>query len=299
MTDPVTSLVAGHRVRCVGEVMTDVVAHLPADLAFGSDTRASVRLTGGGAAANTAAWLAAEGVAVSLVARVGDDAAGRALVDDLARRGVAVDDVVTDHDAATGACLVLVDPHGERTMVPDAGANVNLRHLGVRPGDHLHVSAYALFHDDVRAALTPELDAARAAGHTVSIDVASAAPLRQLGPDVVRRWCAGALVLANLDEAHVLTGRGDPGDAALELASWGRAAVVKAGRDGAWTAERDTAERVPVARAVATPVDTTGAGDAFAAGLLAALLQGAPLPGAALAAHATAQQAISRIGARP
>ena len=204
-----------------------------------------------------------------------------------------------DGESATGACLVLVDPHGERTMVPDAGANVNLRHLGVRPGDHLHVSAYALFHDDVRVALVPELDAARAARHTVSIDVASAAPLRHLGPDVVRGWCAGALVLANLDEAHVLTGRGDPADAALELASWGRAAVVKTGRDGAWAAAGGVVERVPVARAVSAPVDTTGAGDAFAAGLLAALLQGATLPAAAFAGHATAQQAITRIGARP
>lgn len=292
-------LVAGDRVRCVGEVMTDVVAHLPGTLAIGSDTRASVRLTGGGAAANTAAWLAAEGVPVTLVARVGDDAAGRALVADLADRGVTVDDVEVDPDLATGACLVLVDGHGERTMVPDAGANAGLRATGWRPGEHLHVSAYALFHDDVRTPLGADLAAARGAGLTVSIDVASAAPLRQLGPDLVRGWCEGALVLANLDEAHVLTGRGDPGDAALELAGWGRAAVVKAGRDGAWTAVADTVERVPVARAVVAPVDTTGAGDAFAAGLLAALLHGATLPDAARAGHATAQQAITRIGARP
>ena len=289
--------VAGDRVRCVGELLTDVVAHLPESLAVASDTRASVRLTGGGAAANTAAWLAELGVPVALAARVGDDAAGRALVDDLARRGVEVDGIEVDPTAPTGACLVLVDVHGERTMVPDAGANLGLSTTGWRPGEHLHLSAYALFHAEVHDLVLAESAAAREQGATVSIDVASAAPLRQLGPDVVRAWCAGAVVLANIDEAHVLTGRGDPGAAALELASWGRAAVVKAGRDGAWVALDDVLTRVAVPETV-VPVDSTGAGDAFAAGFLAAVLQGATLVDAAAAGHTTAARVITRIGAR-
>ena len=290
-------LVAGGSVCCVGEVMTDVVAHLPASLAAASDTRASVRLTGGGAAANTASWLAALGVPVALVARVGDDAAGRALVDDLARRGVDVGGIEVDADLPTGACLVMVDVEGERTMVPDAGANVALV-LGAPFVGHVHLSAYALFHDGVQERVLAAAAAARAAGATVSIDVASAAPLRASGPDVVRAWCDDALVLANLDEAHVLTGRGDPGDAALELATWGRAAVVKAGRDGAFVAVDDTVERVPVAEVV-VPVDSTGAGDAFAAGLLAASVRGATLVDAVAAGHTAAAQVITRLGARP
>lgn len=290
--------VTGNRVRCVGEVMTDVVAHLPGSLEVASDTRASVRLTGGGAAANTAAWLAELGVPVALAARVGDDAAGRALIDDLARRGVTVDAVQVDPERPTGACLVLVDVAGERTMVPDAGANLGLTGIAWQPGEHLHLSAYALFHAEVRDVVLAEVVAARTAGATVSIDVASAAPLRQVGPAVVRTWCDGALVLANLDEAHVLTGRGDPAAAALELATWGRAAVVKAGRDGAWVAVDDVVERVPVPRAV-VPVDSTGAGDAFAAGFLAASLRGATLRDAAAAGHDTAARVITRVGARP
>ncbi|MHA3702660.1 carbohydrate kinase family protein [Jatrophihabitans sp. YIM 134969] len=292
-------LVAGDRVRCVGELLTDVVAHLPENLAVASDTRASVRLTGGGAAANCAAWLAELGVPVALAARVGDDAAGRALLDDLARRGVDVGSVGMDPTRPTGACLVLVDAHGERTMVPDAGANLALTGTGHRTGEHLHLSAYALFHDGVRDLVLEETAVARAAGATVSIDVASAAPLRQFGPDTVRGWCADALVLANLDEAHVLTGRGHAAAAALELARWGRAAVVKCGRDGAYVARDDTVERVPVPRTVEAVIDTTGAGDAFAAGLLAALMQGATLLAATASAHEVAREAITRVGARP
>lgn len=292
-------LVAGDRVRCVGELMTDVVAHLPASLAVASDTRAQVRLTGGGAAANTAAWLAELGVPVSLVARVGDDVAGRALVDDLAARGVSVDDVQVDPSLPTGACLVLVDAGGERTMVPDAGANVALSALPSLPREHLHVSAYALFHEPVRPVVLAGMAHALSQGATVSLDVASSAPLRSTGRDVIRGWCTGALVLANLDEAHVLTGRGDPADAALELATWGRAAIVKSGRDGAWIAVDDTVERVVVPTTVVTPVDTTGAGDAFAAGLLAALVQGATVTAAIATGHGVAARAIARVGARP
>lgn len=293
-----TPLVRGDRVRCVGELMADVVAHLPVELAVGSDTRATVRLTGGGAGANTAAWLAALGIRVALTARVGDDVAGRALVADLAESGVDVADVAVAPDTPTGTCLVLVDPHGERTMVPDAGANAALAGVAWSPGEHLHVSAYALFHAGVREPVLDAVAAARAGGATVSLDLASSAPLRSLGPDVVRGWCADTLVLANLDEAHVVTGRGDPAAAALELASWGRAAVVKAGRDGAWCAADDVVERVPVP-AVVTPVDTTGAGDAFAAGLLAALAGGATLSVAVNNGHAVAARVIQRVGARP
>ena len=76
------------RVVCVGDLMVDVHARLPGPLALGSDTPAPIAFTGGGSAANTAAWLARGGCAATFVGRVGDDAFGRHAVDELHAAGV-------------------------------------------------------------------------------------------------------------------------------------------------------------------------------------------------------------------
>lgn len=136
-------------VICLGDVMTDVVARLPRELAHGSDTPAPVAVSGGGSAANTAAWLAEAGCAAVLVARVGDDPAGTAARVALEAAGVRAHRAV-DPGRPTGTCIVLVSPDGERTMIPDAGANAaltaaNLPEAQFAPGRHLHVSGYALF----------------------------------------------------------------------------------------------------------------------------------------------------------
>ncbi len=102
--------------------------------------------TAGGAGANTAAWLAARGVDVTLVARVGDDAAGRAAVAELAAAGVRPA-VAVDPDAPTATVVVLVGPGGERTMLSDRGAAARLSPADLPPldgVDHLHLSGYVL-----------------------------------------------------------------------------------------------------------------------------------------------------------
>ncbi len=275
----------------MGDVMTDVLALLPGPLAAGSDTPARVRTSGGGAAANTAAWLAELGVPVRLTARVGDDLAGRAAMASLA--GVILD-VEVDRDLPTGTVVVLVDPDGERTMVPDAGANAALTRVQVRPGEHLHVSGYALFHPTVR----PVVLAAMACASTVSLDLASASPLSALSGDEVRSWCAGATVFANADEARVLTGCADPDRSAAVLSRWCRVAVVKDGPRGAVVGEAGAVTRTPVPERL-TPVDSTGAGDAFAAGFLAARLSGDEPTAAVVRAHRVAARVLTQIGARP
>src|SRR5579875_2902996 len=113
---------------CVGDVMVDVIAQLPTPLAHGSDTPAPVAFVGGGAAANVAAWAVAAGSTATLVARVGDDPAGEDVLEGLRAAGVSLA-VDIDPHRATGCCIVLVDPSGERTMVPSNGANAGLGEL--------------------------------------------------------------------------------------------------------------------------------------------------------------------------
>lgn len=289
----------------VGDLMLDVVAAAAAPLAHASDTEAQVRWTGGGAAANVAAWLAEQDVGVALVARAGDDVAGRGAVAELREAGVDVH-VAIDDARATGTCVVVIGADGERTMLPDRGANLALAPDDLpaelfAPGNHLHLSGYVLLHDGPRAAGLCAIDHAQEAGMTISIDPASAAPLRDCGIDRVLDWIAGAdVLLPNLDEARVLTGVEAPEAAARALAAGAdaREVVVTLGAAGALWTDGEQVVRVTAPRVEAV-VDTTGAGDAFAAGWLAAR-RGRATPAAALdAACALGSRAVSRAGARP
>jgi sugar/nucleoside kinase (ribokinase family) len=248
----------------LGDLMVDVVARIADPLAHGSDTPARISVQGGGSAANTAAWAASIGTEVALVCRVGDDERGLATL-----RGVDVHAAV-DREKPTGTCVVLVEPGGERTMLPDPGAND-----GPLPdiplGDHLHVIGYALLRDGPRASALEAIDRARAAGMTVSVDPSSWALLRPGAIPPVD------LLLANEQEARHLTGE----------------MVVKLGADGArWGDIHVPAEPVEV-------VDTTGAGDAFAAGFLSAHLNGAAPREALQAGCRLAARAVAQVGGRP
>ncbi|MCW2530239.1 MAG: PfkB domain protein [Pseudonocardiales bacterium] len=281
--------------------MVDVLAQLPGELAVGSDRPAPIRLLGGGSAANTASWIAASKAAVTLVGRVGDDAFGRQTSTELEATGVELA-LAVDADRSTGCCIVLVSPSGERTMIPDAGANSALAPADLRDGlfagdRHLHLSGYTLFGPS-RAAGLHALATARAAGMSISVDAASSAPIATVGAETFLDWLGDdILLLANADEAMTLTGHDDPRHAADRLAQRVKAVAVKLGAQGAiWAGGSPMIEVAP--SAIIEVVDTTGAGDAFAAGLLLALARG-DQPGEALAAgNALAARACVVAGGR-
>jgi sugar/nucleoside kinase (ribokinase family) len=273
------------RVVVAGDVMVDVVARLAGPIAVGSDSAAQVGMRPGGSAANVAAWLAAAGASAALVARVGDDDAGRSAARALAGHGVEPR-LAVDQQRSTGTCVVLVHPGGERSMLPDAGANAALSRDDVpadlfAAGAHLHITGYTLLRDGSREAALHALALARAAGMTVSVDPSSAAPLAAVGAERFLEWTGRAdLLLPNADEAAALTGEADPETAARMLARHAREVVVTLGARGAlWTDGADLV-RAPAVTTRA-PADTTGAGDAFAAGFLVEWVAGAT-PAAAL-----------------
>jgi ribokinase len=283
----------------VGDLATDVVAVLSGEPAPGSDRPATIRSRGGGAGANVAAHLAALGVPVVLAGCVGDDAAGTALVAELGAAGVRTA-VRTVPGAASGTIVSLVEPGGQRSMLADRGANLDLRAADVpspAPGGHLHLSGYTLLDERPRAAGLAALAAARAAGCTVSVDPASTGPLAAHGVD---RWLAdtaGAdLLLPNADEARLLSGCAEVSAAVRALAGRYRAVAVTLGAEGALWAAGTTVMHRPAHPA--DVVDTTGAGDAFTAGLLSVWLAGGE-PAAALdAGLARAAVVVGRPGAR-
>jgi ribokinase len=287
------------RVVCVGHVMVDVIATLAAPLAPGSDTPAPIKLRPGGSAANTAAWAARAGAHAIFVGRVGDDDFGRGAVSMLQEAGV-VAHVTADPHEPTGLCLVLVGPDGERTMVPSAGANATLRPQDlpdVAAGDLWHLSGYVLFDPGSRAAGQAALERARAGAARLSVDAASAAPLAALGPRRFLDIVAGTdILLANRDEAAVLTDGLEPEPAAGRLHESVPLVVVKDGARGVVVAD-GTVRRFAGVPLVAR--DSTGAGDAFAGTFLARVAAGAELADAVRAAATAAAQAVRQLGARP
>ncbi len=287
----------------VGDLVTDVLVAHGGPIELGSDTAAAITVGGGGQAANTAAWLAHTSRPVTLIAAVGDDAAGRERVAELTAAGVRC--AVRAHSGAvTGSVVVLAGPE-ERTMITDRGAALLLDPADVRAeleatdATHLHLSGYPLLHDGSRTAGLEALAAAAERGLTTSVDAASAAPLRSVGARAFLTWVADCdLLLCNADEADVLAGPAAAAEQARRLTSHVRNVVVKQGAAGATWASRGgtvvtvTPSRVPMK-------DPTGAGDAFAAGLLAAWCSGQE-PGAALKSGAAlGAEAVASIGARP
>jgi len=287
------------RIVVLGDVMVDVVTRLSAPLAPGSDAPAVIRFHGGGSAANTAAWLAEAGAEPVLVGRVGDDERGRGAADELRAAGVDAR-LVVDPELPTGTCVVIVGPDGERTMAPDAGANdaltdADLADELLASAEHLHVAGYALLRPGSRPAARAAIPRARSHGMTVSVDPSSAA---LLSPEFLDHAEGAGLLLPNVDEARMLSGEADPERAARALASRFDEVVVTLGADGAlWTDGREIvrADAVPVEAAV----DSTGAGDAFAAGLLSARLNGAAPIEALTAGARLAAKAVARPGGRP
>lgn len=284
-------------ITVVGDVLVDVVVRPAEPLRPDSDTPASVQWRQGGAAANVAACIAELGHPVVLRGRVGDDPAGAFLRDRLAAAGAGL---VVATGEQTGTVVAIVDGQS-RHMLTDRGASGDLSPTDLPAGwldgtSHVHVSGYALLHPGSRAAGVAALEQALAAGTGVSVDPASAAPLRAMGADAFLALLPGPVLLTpNAEEAEVLTGLTDPVEAARALGRLTGEAVVTDGPRGAVWSDGGSVRRVEAAP-VDGPVDPVGAGDAFLAGLLVARAGGVDVPAQLVAATTTA---AARVGGAP
>ncbi len=297
-------MTASSRVLVVGDLIDDVIVRPLAPIAVDTDTPSIIVRRGGGSAANTACWLAASGASVTFVGTVhrADVAHHRVVLSD-----AGVDARLTGSDQPTGSIVVISDG-SVRTMLTSRGANTETGPESVDPAllaqaGRLHLTGHPFMSDGAGGAGRDEawrtlLDNAAAAGVARSVDPGSAALLATYGPERFRRLVAGVeLLLPNQDEAELLTGESDPERAARALAADHALVVVTLGPAGALACAGDT---VVTASAVPTePVDVTGAGDAFAAGLLGALAGGLDLPDALAAANSLASRAVATVGARP
>ncbi len=289
-------------VLVVGDVMTDIICRPTGPLVPGSDRRATIRARPGGSGANQAVWLAAFGLDVRFAARVGSIDAMQ-IKAHFAALGVEAA-LAADPDLPSGTLVTLVDPGGERSFLTDRGANAALSATDLPETllDNrrlLVVSGYSLFEAGPRAAVMALLNAARRRDIAIAIDPASTGFLDEVGPAHFLAWTQGAdMIFANEAEASCLTGA-PAADAQLEhLLRHYRRVIIKRGAAGALYGDKIGLRLDHKAPSVAV-IDTTGAGDAFAAAFIAADLQGAPPATSLERAVNAGSRAVTEIGGQP
>lgn len=277
---------------CLGDLVEDVVVWLDEPLAIGTDAAGSITRTRGGSAANVAAAAATLGAAVRYLGCVGADATGDGLVAGLQQSGV---DVRVQRRGRTGTIVVLVGPDGERSMVPDRGAALLLEPVDDAWLDGLavlHAPAYGFCGEPISTTVLDALRRARERGIVTSIDASSVGALRGYGRDKIRA------LLADLAPDHLLANAEEADFLGLDDAEYLASTTVVVKHGAASTLARRQGRRFEAATLpVAEVRDTTGAGDAFAAGYLAAIIAGADTGEACARGNALASTALSQAGA--
>lgn len=229
-------------------------------------------LTTGGSVANTMRSLASLGGNGGYLGKIGDDKLGKLFQHDFERKGITTHLIKSDID--TGRVMGLVSPDSERTMATYLGAAADLQPKDFTPQlfegyDYLYMEGYLVFnHDLIKAGV----EMAKAKGLKVAIDLASfnvvEANLEFL-KDLIKNYVD--IVFANEEEAKSFTGK-EPEEALHEIAKDCELAIVKVGKDGSFIKYKN--EVVKVRTIKANALDTTGAGDSYAAGFFYGLTNG-------------------------
>ncbi len=253
-------------------------------------------ISSGGCAANTIHGLARLGVIAGYIGKVGKDELGRFFVEDL--RNSNISPQVLEGKSATGHALAFISPDSERTFATYLGAALeldagDLEHSFFKGYQYLHVEGYLLQNHRL---LEEVFRMAKENGLKISLDLASFNVVEE-NMDVLKKWINEYvdILFANEEEAKSYTGK-EPEEAVHQLAEQCEIAIVKVGKDGSIIKRGDELCRVnPIKVDV---VDTTGAGDAYAAGFLYGLVKGLSIEKSGDIAALLAGKVIEDTGAK-
>jgi sugar/nucleoside kinase (ribokinase family) len=284
-------------VLVVGELNVDIVlSGMASPPVLGSEVLAQqMRIVLGSASAIFASGIARLGHPVGFVGKTGDDDFGRFCRDELRNAGISTDRLLLSL-RPTGATIVL-SARGDRALVTHLGAIADLGY-GDLPANlfdgfrHLHLTSYFL-QERLRPDFPRLIREARAAGLTVSFDPNSD-PSQGWSPEIWDVIRSADIVFVNEQEAQALTGTSKTPEAIAILTERTACTVVKQGREGA-TAVRGP-EKIHLEAFSVNAVDTTGAGDSFAAGFVHGMLTKRPLRDCLLLANATGALSATGVG---
>lgn len=299
------------RLVALGDLLLDVVVAPDRPIERGTDVPGILAFRRGGSAANTSAAFVRAGGAASLITSLGDDHWASRLLSSLRADGVRIH--VARHRGRSGRLAALIDERGERSFVTERGVADELAAGEIEPGwlrgaDVLHVPVYSLFTEPIGSASVRASVLAQEGAALVSTDLSSQGPLLAFGARRSRARIAALapdVLFANRDEAAALL-RKSGRRAWADLLTHAALVVVKDGVWGCrvlWDEAGATRQLDVAATRVGRKVDTTGAGDAFAAGFLYSLLRSGgreamgrdkALRRAAMAGHRIAAEALQR-----
>jgi sugar/nucleoside kinase (ribokinase family) len=259
----------------------------------------------GGSAANTVAGIAAMGGKAGFIGQVADDQLGQVFAHDIRAAGVEFGTAVRAGDPTTARCLIFVTPDGQRTMNTFLGASQFLPASAldldlIRSGAILYLEGYLWDPEEPRAAMRKAIDIARAAGRRVAFTLSDTFCISRHGDDF-RQLIADGLIdilFANENELLALCGHEEFEAAVEQIHGKVPLLVVTRSEKGAMALQGSERVEVP-AEPIERVVDTTGAGDLFAAGFLHGQAQGMSLSDSLRIGAICAAEVISHYGARP
>jgi sugar/nucleoside kinase (ribokinase family) len=291
-------------IAVLGNVTLDIICKTVDDVPRNdSITFQEAAVTPGGCGSNTAIGLAREGETVYLIACIGDDNAADILCQTWDRTGVDIQLVQRFKNQGSGVSVGLIDSDFQPRFIHTTGANAKLQPESLKPAilkelkvRLLHVAGYYVLPGLLDLGFEDVLSLAQEYGIFTSLDVVTSPAMDK--PEFLWPLLPFLnLFLCNLREAEILTGCGAPESASAEFHSKGaEAVIIKLGSKGCWLSESGQGILIPAPQ-VENVIDTTGAGDAFAAGLLAALRKGEDLPGACRAGVRLGSRTVQYLGA--
>ena len=263
------------------------------------------REVSGGSAANSMAGVAALGLDAGFVGQVADDQLGEIFAHDMHSLDVRFETPRLASPPPTGRCLILVTPDAQRTMNTSPGASHELTPAAldedlIRAASVIFLEGYLWGPERPRQAMLKAAEIAHSARRTVAFTLSESLCIgdRREGVLGMIEARTADLLFGNEDESRHLTGCGALAECIAALAPNVRTLVITRGADGALAAEGGATVEIPAAPATRV-VDTTGAGDLFAAGFIAARCRGRDLKGSLEAGSLCAAEVISHFGARP